>query len=273
MVIKSSLHVEVPHLDYLTWFFERQIVKPKDEELFIDAEHPEYVITREDAKTYAQQIARTLRDVEGIGAEGPGKDVIAMYSTNQVLSSSFYILIQDDVSGCHARCYRDRWSLGAYSLQFDLDRSVSPFWNCNAEACVLFGGSTCVHARCVRQGRYSTIKNIRRDILTPRYHQYGNRKELAWAIPSALVSCDGSRTTKTGSYFLALHIRDNRVTQVSSNYFGLIVGLWSIRATTSSRTLKACIIWAFQETENWTPICVLQSHTFSSLIFLYLMAR
>ena len=64
-------------------------MKPKDEELFIDAEHPECVITREDAKTYAQQIARTLRDVDGIGAEGPGKDVIAMYSTNQVLSSRF----------------------------------------------------------------------------------------------------------------------------------------------------------------------------------------
>jgi hypothetical protein len=121
--------------------------------------------------------------------------------------------------------------------------------------------------------KYSTIKNIPRNILTPRYHQWGNRKELAWAISSALVSCDGSRTTETDSYFLAFHLRDNRVAQVSSQYFGPIVGLWSIRAITSSRTLKACIIWAFQETENWTPIGVLQCHTYSSLIFLYLTAR
>jgi hypothetical protein len=264
MVIKSTLHVEVPRLDYLTWFFEREIVKPKNEELFIDAEHPENVITREDAKTYAQQIARTLRDVEGIGAEGPGKDVIAMYSTNQVLSSRFYILIQDDVSGCHARCHRGRWSLGADSLQFNLDRSVSTFWNCDAEACVLLGGSTCVHARCVRQGRYSTIKNIPRNILTPRYHQWGNKKELAWAIPSTLVSCDGSRTTETDSYFLALHIRDHRVAQVSSQYFGLVVGLWSIRATTSSRTLKACIIWA-SKNGNFNPdMCASMPYIFLS---------
>jgi len=155
-------------ITYLTWFFEREIVKPKDEELFIDAKPPEYVITREDAKMYTQQIALMLRDVEGIGAQGPGKDVIAMYSNNQVLSSSFYILIQDAISGCHAWCHQGRWSLGADSLQFNFDRSVSTFWNCDAQVCILLGGSTCAHARCVRQGRYSTIKNIPRDILTPR---------------------------------------------------------------------------------------------------------
>jgi len=86
MAIHSTLHVKVPHLDYLKWFFEHQIVKPKDEELFVDAEHPKHVITREDAKQYVLKIAHTLRDVEGIGADGPGKDVIAMYSSNQALS-------------------------------------------------------------------------------------------------------------------------------------------------------------------------------------------
>jgi len=85
MVIKGC-DVEVSPRDYLTWFFERQLLPCNDtDELFIDADNPEDVITRGEAKEYAQRIGYALRNEEGIGANGAGRDVVTMFSTNQVL--------------------------------------------------------------------------------------------------------------------------------------------------------------------------------------------
>lgn len=84
-IVKSTLSIDVTQSDFLTWFFGRQYLPSKDsDELFIDAENPENAITRGMAKKYAQQIAYSLRKAENIGTDGPGNDVIAMLSTNQV---------------------------------------------------------------------------------------------------------------------------------------------------------------------------------------------
>lgn len=85
MVVKSTMTCGAPQIDYLTWIFERQLVRARDtDELFIDFEHPENFISRGTAKQYAQQIAHSLRKIEGIGLNGEGMDVVAMYSTNNV---------------------------------------------------------------------------------------------------------------------------------------------------------------------------------------------
>jgi 4-coumarate--CoA ligase len=89
MVVKGC-DVEVAPMNYLTWFFERRLLPCNDtDELFIDADNPGDVITRAEAKEYAQTISCTLRNEERIGADGPGRDVITMLSTNQVLLALF----------------------------------------------------------------------------------------------------------------------------------------------------------------------------------------
>ena len=85
MVVKSTMTYDAPRIDYLTWIFERQLVKARDpDELFIDFEHPQNSISRGAAKQYAQQIAHSLREIEEISLHGEGMDVVAMYSTNNV---------------------------------------------------------------------------------------------------------------------------------------------------------------------------------------------
>lgn len=84
-IVKSTLSINVTQSDFLTWFFDRQYLPIKySDELFIEAENPKNTITRGMAKKYAQQIAYSLRNAENIGADGLGKDVIAMYGINQV---------------------------------------------------------------------------------------------------------------------------------------------------------------------------------------------
>jgi 4-coumarate--CoA ligase len=91
MVIKGA-DLEVAPSDYLTWFFERQLLPSREtDELFIDADNPEDVITRGEAKEYAQRIGYALRKEENIGADGPGRDVITMFSSNQVLVAAYGI--------------------------------------------------------------------------------------------------------------------------------------------------------------------------------------
>jgi hypothetical protein len=103
-MVQKSFDIDIPQMDYLTWFFERKLLKcDDDDELFIVAEFPQNAITRGQAKDLAQRIGYSLREVEGIGADGPGEDVVAMFSSNQVryLPST---LIVDHVSD------RDDWS-------------------------------------------------------------------------------------------------------------------------------------------------------------------
>jgi hypothetical protein len=84
-MVQKGAHVDIPLMDYLTWFFERQLVKSVDsDQLFIDADNPEEFVTRGQTKKLAQQIGYSLRQREGIGANGLGIDVVSVFSENQV---------------------------------------------------------------------------------------------------------------------------------------------------------------------------------------------
>jgi hypothetical protein len=110
-MVQKSFTTDVPVIDFLTWFFERQLLKSKDtDELFIDAETPKNYITRGRAKELAQKIGYSLREIEGIGANGAGKDVVSMYSSNQV-TRLISLLISDHVSHYNAWDHLCWWSI------------------------------------------------------------------------------------------------------------------------------------------------------------------
>ena len=80
-----------------------QFLKLRDtDEFFIDADNQKNFTTRGDAKQYDQKAGHMLREVVGIGANCSGKDVVAMYSSNQ--ASPFLVIIDNDqVSNGYAR--------------------------------------------------------------------------------------------------------------------------------------------------------------------------
>ncbi|KAL6865506.1 hypothetical protein ACO1O0_001600 [Amphichorda felina] len=69
----------------------------EDSPLHAEASHPEYVFTKARIRTLSKQFAAFLRDSYGIGASGPGKDVVVTMSTGQsALGCFFYGVIAAD---------------------------------------------------------------------------------------------------------------------------------------------------------------------------------
>jgi hypothetical protein len=82
-MIFSGPKFETPNVDYLSWLLARRSYKD-DSEIFIDAEDPSNLIKYGDLVNLTKCIGRGLREREGVGENGPGKDVVMMYTGNQV---------------------------------------------------------------------------------------------------------------------------------------------------------------------------------------------
>jgi len=86
-MIYSGPKFEAPGIDYLSWLLERRGYKDETK-VFIDAHNPSNAITYRELVDLTKMIAHGLREVEGIGANGPGNDVVMVYSSNQVFIPS-----------------------------------------------------------------------------------------------------------------------------------------------------------------------------------------
>ncbi|KAF2098304.1 4-coumarate-CoA ligase [Rhizodiscina lignyota] len=85
-VYTAAKNYDLPNVDLLTLLFESPIIKSnEDTPLHIEATQPWNIVTKSQARTYTKRIAYHLRNSFGIGANGPGKDVVVCISSGQVL--------------------------------------------------------------------------------------------------------------------------------------------------------------------------------------------
>lgn len=83
-MIHKTFTYEFANIDYLTWLLNQRTYYQDGDPLFIDAECPGNFVTFREMLDNFQKIAKLLRAVERIGINGPGNDVVLMYSSNQV---------------------------------------------------------------------------------------------------------------------------------------------------------------------------------------------
>jgi len=72
-----------PNIGYLSWLLARRNYRDESE-VFVDAADPANRITYADLVDLTKRIGQGLREFEAIGAHGSGKDVVIVYSENQV---------------------------------------------------------------------------------------------------------------------------------------------------------------------------------------------
>ncbi|PNP51722.1 hypothetical protein THARTR1_07719 [Trichoderma harzianum] len=98
MIYSNPRQIEVPNLDLLTFLFEFEESRAKeDTPLFAEAKHPTHVITKARACDLTRQFAYFLRHQFGIGKDGPAKDVVVTISTGQsALACIFYAVLAAD---------------------------------------------------------------------------------------------------------------------------------------------------------------------------------
>jgi|SRR5277367_1797319 acyl-CoA synthetase (AMP-forming)/AMP-acid ligase II len=94
-MIYSGPKFDGPNIDYLSWLLARRGYRDRSE-VFVDAADPANCITYAELVDLTKRIGQGLREVEGIGAHGAGKDVVIVYSENQV-SSIVAELTEDNV--------------------------------------------------------------------------------------------------------------------------------------------------------------------------------
>jgi acyl-CoA synthetase (AMP-forming)/AMP-acid ligase II len=82
-MIFSGPKFQAPHIDYLSWLLARRSYLD-DSEIFIDAHDSSNSITYGELVNLTKRIGQGLREI-GIGANGLGKDVVMVYSPNQVI--------------------------------------------------------------------------------------------------------------------------------------------------------------------------------------------
>lgn len=88
-MIFSGPKFRAPRIDYLSWLLARRSYHD-DSEIFIDAHDPNNAITYGELVDLTKRIGQGLREI-GIGANGLGKDVVMVFSPNQVIPSiSFF---------------------------------------------------------------------------------------------------------------------------------------------------------------------------------------
>ena len=83
-MIYSGPKFEAPVIDYLSWVLARRGYND-DDQVYIDAANPTNAITYGDLVYLTKHIGCGLRELEGVGAHGAGKDIVMIYATNQVL--------------------------------------------------------------------------------------------------------------------------------------------------------------------------------------------
>ncbi|KAF4120892.1 Acyl-CoA synthetase (AMP-forming)/AMP-acid ligase II [Geosmithia morbida] len=98
MIYNEGNSVHLPKLDLLTLLFDSEHTQAQeDSPLHGEAKNPEYILTKARLRQLTCQFAAFLRDQYGIGASGPGKDVVVTVSTGQsALASIFYGVIAAD---------------------------------------------------------------------------------------------------------------------------------------------------------------------------------
>ncbi|CAK5281573.1 unnamed protein product [Mycena citricolor] len=86
LMIYSGKPAANPQLDLLTFLFDSPLSLATDETvLHAEAANPRNRITKAEARVLTRRIAYVLRTRFGIGASGPGKDVVIVISTGQVI--------------------------------------------------------------------------------------------------------------------------------------------------------------------------------------------
>lgn len=82
---------KIPNIDVLSLLFDSPIVKSNDSTvLHVEAACPSNFLTKGQARSYTKRIAYHLRKSYGIGAKGPGKDVVVTISSGQVLLPTIF---------------------------------------------------------------------------------------------------------------------------------------------------------------------------------------
>ncbi|KAH8819028.1 hypothetical protein F5884DRAFT_796 [Xylogone sp. PMI_703] len=95
MVYTSPKHYDTPAVDLLTFLFDYEgCLSQEDTVIHAEAANPLNSITKAQARELTQQIAYSLRHEFGVGAQGPGKDVVICLSSGQsLLPVVFYGII------------------------------------------------------------------------------------------------------------------------------------------------------------------------------------
>lgn len=83
-MIYSGPKFKSPRKDFLSWALSRRGYAD-DDEIYIEAENPSNLIAYKELIYLTKHIARGLRELEGIGQNGAGKDIVMVYSTSEVL--------------------------------------------------------------------------------------------------------------------------------------------------------------------------------------------
>jgi hypothetical protein len=84
-MIYSGPKFESPNIDYLSWLLARRGYAD-DSKVFVDPADPSNAITYSELVYLTTRIGRGLRELEDIGANSAGKEVVMVYSENQVPS-------------------------------------------------------------------------------------------------------------------------------------------------------------------------------------------
>ncbi|KAH8595226.1 hypothetical protein B0O99DRAFT_623522 [Bisporella sp. PMI_857] len=85
-IYKSDRHYDYPNQDLLTFLFDNpECASVEETVIHYEAADPTNAITKSRARTLTKQIAHSLRHTYGVGASGPGKDVVVVISSGQIL--------------------------------------------------------------------------------------------------------------------------------------------------------------------------------------------
>lgn len=84
-MIYSGPKFDCPNIDYLSWLLARRGYYDESE-IFVDAANPANRVTYAELVDLTKRSGQGLREVEGIGGAEAGKDVVIVYSENQVCS-------------------------------------------------------------------------------------------------------------------------------------------------------------------------------------------
>ena len=86
MIYSSPTSYHLPKLDLLTFLFDSpHSGASEDTVIHIEAANPANAITKSQARELTKRVAHGLRNTFGVGANGPGKDVVVCVSSGQVL--------------------------------------------------------------------------------------------------------------------------------------------------------------------------------------------
>ena len=161
-MIHKTFTADFPKIDYLTWLFRQRVYYENDDPVFVDTESPSNFVTYGEMLDSSQRIARSLREVEGIGINGPGKDVVVMYSTNQVRSLHKWANDETDYVSCciFVSCMRRRCVQSVASKLVAVRCSLSNESG-RGECCLLFTRSIDVRRKGVPINRRSPVETLR----------------------------------------------------------------------------------------------------------------